>query len=61
MLAARVLSKRLLVEMPYSAYAVSGSLYRFSLYSIKCADYMRYSIRYNDNFLADDFNRLAVE
>jgi hypothetical protein len=47
--------------MPYSAYAVSGSLYRFSLYSIKCADYMRYSIRYNDNFLADDFDRLAVE
>jgi hypothetical protein len=60
-LAACVLSEGLLAEMPYSAYAVSGSLYLFSPHSIKCADYVRHSVHYDGNFSADDFDRLTTE
>jgi hypothetical protein len=60
-LAARVLSEGLLAEMPYSAYAISGSLYLFSPHSIKCADYVRRGVRCDGNFLADDFDRLIAE
>jgi hypothetical protein len=60
-LATRVLSKGLLAKMLYSAYAISRSLYRFSPHSVKCADYVRRDIRYDDNFLADDFDRLTIE
>jgi hypothetical protein len=60
-LAARVLSKGLLAEMPCLAYAISGSLCRFSLYSTKCADYVRYGIRCDGNFSADDFDHLTME
>jgi hypothetical protein len=60
-LAARVLSKRLLAEMPYSAYATSRSLYLFSPHFIKCADCVHHRVHYNDNFLADDFDHLTTE
>jgi hypothetical protein len=60
-LAARVLSEGLLAEMSYSAYAISGSLYLFSPYSIKCADCVHRDVRYDGNFSADNFDRLTVE
>jgi hypothetical protein len=60
-LAAHVLSKGLLAEMPCSAYATSRSLCLFSLHFIKCADYVHYDVRYNSNFSADDFDRLTME
>jgi hypothetical protein len=60
-LATRVLSKRLLAEMPCSAYTTSKSLYLFSPHSIKCADCVRYNVYCDDNFLADDFDRLTAE
>jgi hypothetical protein len=60
-LAARVLSKGLLAEMPCSAYVISRSLYLFSPHSIKCADCVRRGVRYNGNFSADDFDRLTAE
>jgi hypothetical protein len=60
-LAARVLSEGLLAEMSCSACAISGSLCLFSPYSIKCADCVRRGVRYDGNFLADDFDRLTAE
>jgi hypothetical protein len=60
-LAAHVLSKGLLADMPCSAYATSGSLCLFSPQSIKCADCVRYSVRCDSNFSADDFDRLTAE
>jgi hypothetical protein len=61
MLAARVLSKGLLAEMPCSAYAISRSLCLFSPHSIKCADCVRCGVRCDGNFSADDFDRLTAE
>jgi hypothetical protein len=60
-LAARVLSKGLLAEMPCSACATSGSLCLFSPHSIKCADCVRRGVRCDGNFSADDFDRLTAE
>jgi hypothetical protein len=60
-LAARVLSEGLLAEMLCSAYMISGSLCLFSPHSIKCSDYVRRNVRYNDNFSADDFDCLTAE
>jgi hypothetical protein len=61
MLATHVLSKGLLAEMLYLAYAISGSLCRFSLHFIKYADYVHHNVRYDDNFLMNNFNRLTTE
>jgi hypothetical protein len=60
-LTARVLSKGLLAEMLCLACVISGSLCLFSLYSIKCADYVRCSVCCDGNFLVDDFNCLTIE
>jgi hypothetical protein len=61
MLAARVLSKRLLAKMLYSVCATSRSLYLFSPHSIKYADCVRRDVRCDSNFLTDDFDHLTTE
>jgi hypothetical protein len=60
-LAAHVLSEGLLAEMSCLAYVISRSLCRFSPHFTKCANCVRHGIRYDGNFLADDFDRLTVE
>jgi hypothetical protein len=56
-----VTSKRKEVEILYSGYATSGSLYVFSDSLTRCVECVRYSVRYDSNFSADDSNRLTAE
>jgi hypothetical protein len=61
MLATRVTSKGKEVEMLYSGYTTSGSLYVFSDSSSRCAECVRRGVRYDDNFSIDDFDRLTAK
>jgi hypothetical protein len=60
-LATRVTSKRKEVEILYFGYIISGSLCVFSDSLTRCAKCVRRDIRYDNNFSADDFNRLTAE
>jgi hypothetical protein len=60
-LATRVTFKGKEVEMPYSGCATSRSLCIFSDSSTQYAEYVRRGIRYDGNFLVDDFDRLIAE
>jgi hypothetical protein len=60
-LASRVASLGVLVIMPYSACASSGSLCRFAAQSSKCAECIRRVIPCDGNFSKADFDRLEAE
>jgi hypothetical protein len=60
-LASRVASLRVLAIIPYSAYALSNSLYRFATQSLKCVKCIRRVIPYDENFSEADFDRLKAE
>jgi hypothetical protein len=60
-LATRVASKGKTVEILYSIYMTSGSLYIFSDSLIRYAECVRRGVRCDGNFSIDDFNRLTVK
>jgi hypothetical protein len=57
----RVAFKRKEVEMLYSSYATSGSLYVFSDSLTQCAECVRSDVRCDNNFSVDDFDRLTTK
>jgi hypothetical protein len=61
MLATRVASKGKEAEMLYSSYITSGSLYNFSDSLTQCAEYVHRGVRYDGNFLVDNFDRLTIK
>jgi hypothetical protein len=60
-LTTRVASKGKKVEMLYSGYITSRSLYVFSDSSTRCVKCVHHSVHCNSNFSVDDFNRLTAE
>jgi hypothetical protein len=50
-----------MAEMPCSECTALGSLYVFSASLTRCAECVRCSVRYDDNFSVDDFDRLTAE
>jgi hypothetical protein len=57
----RIASKGIVAEMLHSGYTTSRSLHIFSPSSTRCAKYVRYNVRYDSNFSADDFDRLTIK
>jgi hypothetical protein len=49
------------VDIPYSTYITSSSLYVFSVTSIKCAKYIHRGVYYSRNFSKNDFNHLTIK
>jgi hypothetical protein len=49
------------VEMLYSSYMTSGSLYVFSDSSSQCAECVRRGVCYNGNFFIDDLDCLTIK
>jgi hypothetical protein len=60
-LATRVASEEKEVEISYSSYAISGSLYVFSDSLTRCSECVRRGVRYDGNFSIDDFDRLTTK
>jgi hypothetical protein len=57
----RVASKGKEVEMPYSGYTTSRSLYIFSDSLTRCAEYVYRGVCCDGNFSVDDFDRLTAK
>jgi hypothetical protein len=57
----RIASKGIVAKILYLDYTTSKSLHIFSPSSTQCAKCVRYDVRYNSNFSADDFDRLTIK
>jgi hypothetical protein len=44
-----------------SSCVASRTLYLFSIYSFKCAKYMRKEVHYDENFSTKNFDRLTIK
>jgi hypothetical protein len=60
-LAMKVVLFNVKVDILYSSYVVFKTLYVFLTYFIKYTKCIHYKIRYNDNFLNNDFNKLIIK